>query len=110
MPLKPDQEQEISEYIATKFDMVAAFNRLDEVQRAQIAADLESRYINIQMQKRKPRSIYTPRITVSGADINLDELGNAKGHAGPTLPRTIDFVSATGTLDSTDPSIVRITN
>lgn len=108
MPLNDRDRREIDELIAQKLDLVSAFRDLPEDAREQIAEDIERYLYSRQPHLRKPENFYTPRITISDQDINTNESGVLKGHAGPTLPRWINFIGGSGTLDNEDFAKVNI--
>lgn len=106
--LTPQDEQRIEDLIAEKLDIMSALRDMSDEAREQIARDLEPFLYSRQEALRKPKNTYTPRVTMGMADINVDETGNLRGHAGPTLPRWIDFVSGAAYLDDEDYSIVHV--
>lgn len=109
----PEQQRELEQLMAQRYDILSAFRDLDRPQRELLAAEIEPFFYSRQEALRKPKNVYTPRWTLGNSstatgDINTDSSGVQKGHAGPTLPRWIDIVSGRAWLDSTDPQMLHI--
>lgn len=104
--ITPDDERRIEDMIAAKLDIMSAFRDLPEAARESIANDLGPYLYSRQQSLRKPENFYTPRWTVDMANINEDDAGVEKGHAGPTMPRWVDIIGGTAHLDGDDPQIL----
>ena len=102
MALNQKDLETIEGLIAAKTDLVTAFRNQSDQAKELIGQEIEGYLYARQRALREPENTYTPRITIGDADINVDDDGVLRGHAGPTLPRWLNFVTGVGSLDPDD--------